>query len=118
MSKMMETGPSAQEIMLEPQASVEILTDTCEICRDIWLCFLDPTTFRQVRLGYSDDPLAPRCPRHSPLFIYWRDNSKVDLPDGVDAIDWDQLTTRQNRPAEETLAMEKTQKAKSRKQHM
>lgn len=91
----METTTSAQEIMLEPQATAANLTDTCEICRDIWSCFLDPTTFRQVSLGYSDDPLPPRCPRHSPLFIYWRDNSTVDLPegvdlpDGVDAIDRD-----------------------------
>lgn len=78
---------SLEATMLEAQASLGKLTDTCETCRGIWLCFLDPTISRRVSLGYTDDPLHPRCAGHSPLYLYWREESKPDPPDGVSAID-------------------------------
>lgn len=73
--------------MLEPQAALDNSTDTCEICRGIWSCFLNPATSAGVSLGYADDPLPPRCPGHSPLFLDWRDNSKAEILDAFDATD-------------------------------
>lgn len=83
---MEETTTSLQKVLDGRQVSLGDSKDTCEICKEIWLCFLDPTTVRKVNLGYTDGPLYPHCPGHSPLFIYWRDNCRVDLPDGFDAI--------------------------------
>lgn len=84
---MEETTTSFQKVIAGPRITLDNLTDTCEICREIWSCFLDPTTSREVNLGYIDGPLYPHCPGHSPLFIHWRDNSKAYLFDEFDAID-------------------------------
>lgn len=84
---MEETTTSLQEVTAGARESLGNATETCEICRGIWSSFLDPTEYRRIHMGYADDPVPPRCPGHSPLFIYWRDNSKVDLPDGVEGID-------------------------------
>lgn len=78
---------SLEATMLEAQTSPDKLIDTCETCRGIWMCFSDPTISRRVSLGYTDDPLPPRCAGHSPLYLYWREESKPDPPGGVDAID-------------------------------
>lgn len=84
---MEKTTTSLQEVTVGDRQSLGHETETCEICGGIWSSFLDPTEYRHIHMGYTDDPVPPCCPGHSPLFIYWRDNSKVGLPDGVEGID-------------------------------
>lgn len=87
LSKLEETTTSLQEVTVGARESLGHATETCEICRGIWLCFLNPTEHRRISIGYTDDLVPPCCPGHLPLFNYCRDNSKADLPDGVEAID-------------------------------
>lgn len=108
---MEETTTTLQEVTVGAREFLGHATETCEICRGIWSCFLDPTERRRISIGYSDDLVPPCCPGHSPLFIYWRDNSKADLPDGVEAIDPDDEEDSRSAEDSEGTANSEAEKA-------
>lgn len=103
---MKETKTSLQEVIVGVQDSLGNSTDTCEICKGMWSCFLDLTEPLQTSLGYTDNPLPPRCSGHSPLFIYWRDNSQDHLTDGVEAIN---QATKRIQEVQKTREMQRSE---------
>lgn len=78
---------SIQKTRFDPGASLDNSTTTCEVCRGIWSCFLDPTADREVMLGFAGDPMLPGCPGHSPLFNYCSKGSKTTSTERSDTSD-------------------------------
>lgn len=82
--KMVDCTPMKQDVLQRSQTSFHDST-TCEVCRGIWTCLLNPETRLQVTLGHTDKPVSCDCPGHSPLVSRFLEISRLYELEETDA---------------------------------